>query len=227
MGLVTTTEWAMLSVTTGHRLFLFIDKIHFLLVLSYNIGKRRWLIGGITMAENLTYTRCGDYYIPDIKLSYTEPIEWNRFSRRAHTHLKEHRPILYNDMILSEQLFPYLKRSAKRQCAAWSSLKLIYWEQIPHRTKRRSRWHGCSTWICWERKRRKSWWTNWFIANLVPTWDKVQSLGFRCNLRRSPFNFCPTWSEVIIPDKLARSYMKRYLVLWPGIAYFFAHGSTQ
>lgn len=61
------------------------------------------------MAENLTYTRCGDYYIPDIILSYTEPIEWNRFSRRAHTYLKEHRPILYNDLILSEQLFPYLK----------------------------------------------------------------------------------------------------------------------
>lgn len=61
------------------------------------------------MANNLTYTRCGDYYIPNIKLSYTEPIEWNRFSRMAHTYLKEQRPILYNDLILSEQLFPYLK----------------------------------------------------------------------------------------------------------------------
>ena len=61
------------------------------------------------MANNLTYTRCGDYYIPNIKLSYTEPIEWNRFSRMARTYLKEQRPILYNDLILSEQLFPYLK----------------------------------------------------------------------------------------------------------------------
>lgn len=61
------------------------------------------------MAENLTYTRCGDYYIPNIKLSYTEPIEWNRFSRMARTYLKEQRTILYNDLILSEQLFPYLK----------------------------------------------------------------------------------------------------------------------
>ena len=61
------------------------------------------------MKNNLTYTRCGDYYIPNIKLSYTEPIEWNRFSRMAHTYLKEHRPILYNDLILTEQLFPYLK----------------------------------------------------------------------------------------------------------------------
>ena len=61
------------------------------------------------MTNNLTYTLCGDYYIPNIKLSYTEPIEWNRFSRMARTYLKEHRPILYNDMILTESLFPYLK----------------------------------------------------------------------------------------------------------------------
>ena len=65
--------------------------------------------GGIIMKNKLTYTLCGDYYIPNIKLSYTEPIEWNRFSRMAHTYLKEHRPILYNDLILTEQLFPYLK----------------------------------------------------------------------------------------------------------------------
>lgn len=61
------------------------------------------------MANNLTYTRCRDYYIPNIKLSYTDPIEWNRFSRMARTYLKEHSPILYNDLILTEQLFPYLK----------------------------------------------------------------------------------------------------------------------
>lgn len=27
------------------------------------------MIGGVTMAQNLTYTRCGDYLIPDIQLS--------------------------------------------------------------------------------------------------------------------------------------------------------------
>lgn len=65
------------------------------------------------MKNNLTYTLSGDYYIPNIKLSYTEPIEWNRFSRMAHTYLKEHRTILYNDMILTEQLFPYLKETGE------------------------------------------------------------------------------------------------------------------
>ena len=61
------------------------------------------------MKNNLTYTLCGDYYIPNIKLSNTEPIGWNRFSRMTRTYLKEHRPILYNNLVLSEQLFPYLK----------------------------------------------------------------------------------------------------------------------
>lgn len=61
------------------------------------------------MADNLTYIRCGDYYIPDIGLSHTEPMEWNKYSRLAHTYLKEHRPILYNNLVLSERLFPYLR----------------------------------------------------------------------------------------------------------------------
>ena len=81
------------------------------------------------MKNNLTYTRCGDYYIPDIRLSYTEPVVWNLFSRRAHTYLKEHRPILYNDLILSEQLFPYQKEIGKsamhRMLAGRKGVKLV------------------------------------------------------------------------------------------------------
>ena len=88
---------------------IFIGKIHFLRFLSYIYGREHHMNGGIIMANNLTYIRCGDYYIPDIRLSYTKPMEWNKYSRMARTYLKEHRPILYNDLILSEKLFPYLK----------------------------------------------------------------------------------------------------------------------
>ena len=73
------------------------------------------------MVENLTYTRCGDYYIPDIKLSCTEPIEWNRFSRRAHTYLKDHRPTLYNDMSLTEQLVPVSERDRRNGNAPYGA----------------------------------------------------------------------------------------------------------
>ncbi len=94
------------------------------------------------MAENLTYTRCGDYYIPDIKLSCTEPIERNRFSSRAHTYLKEHRPTLYNDLILSEQLFPYLKEIGEKAIRRKEQLEaeLMKANPAPDKTTQQMAW---------------------------------------------------------------------------------------
>ena len=56
---------------------------------------------------NINYIRSGDYYIPDLKLpEESRPIgKWGRMHR---DYLKEHRPILYNDLILSGQLWTYL-----------------------------------------------------------------------------------------------------------------------
>ena len=56
---------------------------------------------------NIEYIRCGDYYIPDLKLpEENRPIgKWGRMHR---DYLKEHRPILYNDLILSCKLWTYL-----------------------------------------------------------------------------------------------------------------------
>ena len=97
----------MLSVTTGHRLFLFIDKTHILQFLSYNIGEEHRMIGGIIMAENLTYIRCGDYYIPDWKLPEEHrPI--GRWGRMHRDYLKEHRPVVFNQLVLSGNLWTYL-----------------------------------------------------------------------------------------------------------------------
>lgn len=83
------------------------------------------------MKNNLTYTLCGDYYIPNIKLSYTEPIEWNRFSRMARSYLKEHRPILYNNLVLSEQLFPYLKEIGETAARRMEQLEADLLEANP------------------------------------------------------------------------------------------------
>lgn len=47
--------------------------------------------------------------IPDIRLSYTEPLIRDKFVRMAEADLKENNPFLYNDLILDEKLFPYLK----------------------------------------------------------------------------------------------------------------------
>lgn len=67
------------------------------------------MIVGIIMTQGLTYFCNGDYLIPDIELSYTELLKHNKFTQIAEVHLRENNPILYNDMILEEKLFPYLK----------------------------------------------------------------------------------------------------------------------
>lgn len=56
---------------------------------------------------NIEYIRCGDYYIPNLKLpEETRPIgKWGRMHR---DYLKEHRSVLYNDLILSCKLWTYL-----------------------------------------------------------------------------------------------------------------------
>ena len=55
----------------------------------------------------LTYIQAGDYQIPNITLRHTD-ITIGRYGRMRREYLKEHRPILYSDLILTEQLFPHL-----------------------------------------------------------------------------------------------------------------------
>lgn len=56
---------------------------------------------------NIHYTRMGDYYIPDLTLpEEARPIgKWGRMHRE---YLREHKPIQYNCLILSGELWTYL-----------------------------------------------------------------------------------------------------------------------
>ena len=47
----------------------------------------------------LTYIQAGDYRIPNITLRHTD-ITIGRYGQMRREYLKEHRPILYNDLIL-------------------------------------------------------------------------------------------------------------------------------
>ena len=58
--------------------------------------------------SELTYTRCGDYYIPNLKLSGQPEVPIGKYGRMRQRYLKEHRPDLYSSLILSEKLYPYL-----------------------------------------------------------------------------------------------------------------------
>ena len=51
------------------------------------------------MMQELNYIRCGDYYIPDIRLpKETRPI--GRWGRMHRDYIKEHNPIRFNDLCL-------------------------------------------------------------------------------------------------------------------------------
>ena len=57
--------------------------------------------------QELTYIRCGDYYIPDICLpEENRPI--GRWGRMHRDYIKEHNPIRFNDLCLSGELWTYL-----------------------------------------------------------------------------------------------------------------------
>ena len=56
---------------------------------------------------NLTYTKSGDYFIPNITIKETsKPI--GRFGRMRRKYLQEENPLFYNDLILTENLFLHL-----------------------------------------------------------------------------------------------------------------------
>ena len=60
------------------------------------------------MKNNLTYSRNGDYLIPDLKLAEQPETPLGKYGRMRKAYLKEHRPILYNQLLMSEKLYPHL-----------------------------------------------------------------------------------------------------------------------
>jgi len=64
------------------------------------------------MTETITYSRAGDYFLPNIVLN--EPTKelgspLGRYGKMRKAFLKEHRTARYNTMLLSETLYPHLR----------------------------------------------------------------------------------------------------------------------
>ena len=59
--------------------------------------------------NELTYTRSGDYWIPNLSLSQQESKPLGKYGRMRKKYLQEHRPVLWNSLILSEKLYPHLR----------------------------------------------------------------------------------------------------------------------
>ena len=57
--------------------------------------------------NNIEYVLVGDYYIPDLKLPNEErPI--GKYGRMHREYLKEHNPMMFNDLVLDSQIWTYL-----------------------------------------------------------------------------------------------------------------------
>ena len=73
------------------------------------------------MSNKITYTRIGNYLLPDIKLS--DPPEappLDRYGLMHKAYLQEHCPILYNTLLLEERLYPLCReidQAAKHRLA--------------------------------------------------------------------------------------------------------------
>ena len=59
-------------------------------------------------SNGLWYELIGDYYIPVLTLSSEEQRPIGKWGRMHRDYIKEHRPLLFNDFVLSGQLWTYL-----------------------------------------------------------------------------------------------------------------------
>jgi hypothetical protein len=90
------------------------------------MSEQKTLKGARTaMTETLTYTRVGDYLLPDLKLDeppreLTQPL--GRYGRMRKAFLRDYRQITYSRLLLTEKLFPHLREV---ESAATERLSLV------------------------------------------------------------------------------------------------------
>lgn len=58
--------------------------------------------------NELAFAGAGDYWIPLIKLHPIEEKRLNKYGRMRRAFLQEQKSILFDDLVLTEQLFPHL-----------------------------------------------------------------------------------------------------------------------
>ena len=61
----------------------------------------------MNMSSNLSYAQTGDYLLPNLTLPRQEKA-LGKYGRLRRTYLMQHRPVLYNSMLLSGTLHPHL-----------------------------------------------------------------------------------------------------------------------
>mgnify|MGYP003448689139 CR=1 FL=1 len=62
----------------------------------------------VVRENKLGYLKVGDYFVPEIKLQPVEEKTLNKYGRMRRAFLQEQKPIMFDDLVLTEQLFPHL-----------------------------------------------------------------------------------------------------------------------
>ncbi|MBR0466028.1 MAG: TnpV protein [Clostridia bacterium] len=60
------------------------------------------------MTNKITYTQQGDYFLPDLKLPEQPKVKIGIWGKRHLKYIKDHRPILYTNLLTSCKLTAYL-----------------------------------------------------------------------------------------------------------------------
>lgn len=69
----------------------------------------------------ISYSQCGDYLIPDLILPEAEQKPIGKYGRMRKHYLKDHRPVLYSNLLLSGKLHQHLAE-IDQACADRSEL---------------------------------------------------------------------------------------------------------
>ena len=81
-----------------------------------------------TNSRNVTYSTVGDYQLPNLTLNQPrKPL--GKYGRLRRTYLMNHRPVLYNTMLLNGSLYPTLTELLAKNPAPDKEKNQMQWVQ--------------------------------------------------------------------------------------------------
>ena len=95
----------------------------------------------MNMSSNLNYTQTGDYLLPNLTL-HQPKTPLGKYGRLRRTYLKEHRPVLYNTLLLSGSLYPHLLEVEQNAAAMKEHLmtELLVKDPAPDKEQNQMAW---------------------------------------------------------------------------------------
>ena len=92
----------------------------------------------------LTYRKCGDYYIPNLTLRDSKEYSIGKYGWMRRTYLEKHRPFLYHELLVTERLMAHLEEidTACREQLEVMEKDMMAQEGVTEALKAAIRWSG-------------------------------------------------------------------------------------